>query len=75
VYVVGLGVGLLAFTAALGWLVAGVISLLVQWPSATVPGCPDGTSLYTRTEVRGAVAIPLQHCFADGDARDLRAQP
>jgi hypothetical protein len=73
-HVVGLGVSFLALTVATGWLVASAISFFVQWPAATLPGCPDGTSLYTRTEVHGTVAFGIYHCFSDSDAKDVRAQ-
>jgi hypothetical protein len=73
--IVGLGVAFLAAAAVTGVLVGSAISLFAQWPAATVPGCPDGSSLYTRTEVRGTVAFPVQHCFKDGDAKDMKPQP
>jgi hypothetical protein len=73
-HVVGLGLSFLAVTAVTGWLIGSAISLFVQWPAATLPGCPDGTSLYMRTEVHGTVAVAVYHCFADGDAKDMRAE-
>jgi hypothetical protein len=51
---------------------AATLSFILKAPTQTVPGCPDGSSLYTRTAVHGKVALPIQHCFRENDARDMQ---
>jgi hypothetical protein len=51
---------------------ATTLSFILKAPMQTVPGCPDGSNLYTRTAVYGKVALPEQHCFREGDARDMQ---
>lgn len=62
-----------AVAAASGMAFGFATSLLLHLPSpATVPDCPAGTSLYTRTVLVGKVLLPIQHCFREGDALDQR---
>jgi hypothetical protein len=61
--------------AAVSGLAFGVtISLLLHLPKPTsVPDCPAGTTLYTRTVLLGKALVPIQHCFRETDAQDPRA--
>jgi hypothetical protein len=65
VLVVGVAATILMF--------ATTLLFVLQAPIQTVPGCPDGSDLYTRTAVYGKVALPVQHCFREGDARDMQS--
>jgi hypothetical protein len=66
---------LLVGAAVAGLAFGGAVSMLASWPAATVPACPDGSSLYTRSVLNGRFATSIQHCFRDSDAQDLKPQP
>jgi len=65
VLVVGVAATILMF--------ATTLLFVLQAPIQTVPGCPDGSDLYTRTAVYGKVALPVQHCFRERDAHDMQS--
>ena len=69
---VGMLLVLLLGVAATTLFFAATLSFILKAPMQTVPGCPDGSSLYTRTAVHGKVALPIQHCFRENDARDMQ---
>jgi hypothetical protein len=58
--------------AAVSGVVFGIaVSLVLHLPTPTsVPTCPAGTTLYTRTILLGKALVPIQHCFRDTDAQD-----
>ena len=67
---------ILAFASVLVAAVSGMVfgittSLLLHLPTPTsVPDCPAGTTLYTRTILLGKALVPIQHCFRETDAQD-----
>jgi hypothetical protein len=71
-HLVGMVLVLLLGVTASAMFFAATLSFILKAPAQTVPGCPDGSSLYTRTAVYGKVALPIQHCFRDDDARDMQ---
>lgn len=58
--------------AAVSGVVFGItVSMVLHLPTPTsVPDCPAGTTLYTRTILLGKALVPIQHCFRETDARD-----
>jgi hypothetical protein len=71
-HLVGMVLVLLLGVTATALFFAATLSFILKAPDQTVPGCPDGSSLYTRTAVHGKVALPIQHCFRENDARDMQ---
>jgi hypothetical protein len=71
-HLVGMVLVLLLGVTATVIFFGATLSFILKAPAQTVPGCPDGSSLYTRTAVHGTVALPIQHCFRDNDARDMQ---